>query len=296
MRMGEGLDLLGSFLVVAEELNFRRASERLSLDQSALTRRIQKLEQMLGFALFERSTREVTLTQAGQSFYLENAGLVGRYMESVASAKRISKGILGRLRLAYMAFAAADLMPKAVARFKADHPDVDVALSYMRSQGQKMALANNEIDIGYLIGPFTHPDFRAIPLRSEPLYIVMPEDHPLCRLEKLMPADIAGHPMVLGDEAEWGEFRWRIFDLFETEGIKLEVVFEASITPALNGLVAAGLGLTIYPESMIGSIGRGLVARPIAHPLFRCQIDLVHRRANQSAQIKDFVRLAKLVA
>ncbi|MFD2842475.1 LysR family transcriptional regulator [Paracoccus cavernae] len=79
MHEADGLDLITSFLVVAEELNFRRASERLNLDQSALTRRIQKLEQNLGFRLFERTTREVALTQAGRSFYGDNALLISRY-------------------------------------------------------------------------------------------------------------------------------------------------------------------------------------------------------------------------
>ena len=64
-----GLELTQSFIVVAEELNFRRSAERLHVDQSALSRRIQKLEHILGFALFERTTREVSLTPAGRSFY-----------------------------------------------------------------------------------------------------------------------------------------------------------------------------------------------------------------------------------
>ena len=92
MADAPGLDVVQSFLIVAEELNFRRSAERLNLDQSALTRRIQKLEHSLGFRLLERTTREVTLTQAGQSFYRDNAFLLNRYEESVQSARRIAAG------------------------------------------------------------------------------------------------------------------------------------------------------------------------------------------------------------
>lgn len=68
MDISVELELTQSFLVLAEELNFRRTAQRLAVDQSALTRRIQKLEQSLGFPLFERTTREVSLTPAGRSF------------------------------------------------------------------------------------------------------------------------------------------------------------------------------------------------------------------------------------
>ena len=288
----EGIELVSSFLVVAEELNFRRAAERLNLDQSALTRRIQKLEHAINVQLFERTTREVTLTQAGQSFYQGNAYLMGRYRESIAVARQIARGMQGELRIAYMAFAAVELMPSALGRFKDQHPDIDVSLHYLHSQGQKLALANNEIDVGYLIGPFTHPDFRTLSLRREKLYAVAALGHPLLEKEVLSPADIAGHRIVLGDERDWGEFRWRLFDLFNAEGVELTLGFEASITLALNGLVSAGLGITIYPESLIGSIGPKAQARMIEHPAFECDITLAYRRANKSAQLASFLSLA----
>lgn len=147
MQVPQGLDLLHSFLIVAEELNFRRSAERLNLDQSALSRRIQKLEHGLGFKLLERTTHEVTLTQAGQSFYRDNAPLISRYEDAVSAARQIAEGKSGLLRIAYMAFAATELMPLAVARFRQTHPHIEMELRYIRTQGQKLALANDEIDI-----------------------------------------------------------------------------------------------------------------------------------------------------
>ncbi|AGT08763.1 LysR family transcriptional regulator [Paracoccus aminophilus] len=187
MLDAEGLDLIRSFLIVAEELNFRRAAERLNLDQSALTRRIQKLEQNLGFRLFERTTREVALTQAGRSFYTDNSLLISRYRETIDAARRIAEGKTGHLRLAYMAFAATELMPSAMARFRRSHPHIQVSLSYIRTQGQKLALANDEIDAGYLIGPFVHPDFQTMTLTEERLYVVTPRNHALLRKSIITP-------------------------------------------------------------------------------------------------------------
>ena len=293
MQSAAGLDLLQSFLVVAEELNFRRSAERLGLDQSALTRRIQKLESGIGFRLLERTTREVTLTKAGQAFYQDNAGLVARYEQSIGDARRIAEGKSGFLRVAYMAFAATELMPGAVSRFRLANPHVEVKLQYIRTQGQKIALANDEIDIGYMIGPFDHSEYHSITLAREPLYVVTPKNHPFLRKPAIEPGDLAGAALILGDMREWGEYRWRLNDMFSGEGIALDVALEASNTLALIGLVAAGLGVTIYPVSLIGFLGRNVEVRPIRHPAFASETVLVWKRTNRDLQVRSFVDIAR---
>lgn len=293
MSFPAGIDLVQSFLVLAEQLNFRRSAERLNLDQSALTRRIQKLEHSLGFKLLDRSTREVVLTPAGQSFYRENAHLLARYQSAIDNARRIAEGKAGVLRVAYMAFAATELMPRAVSRFRQDNPHVDVQLQYIRTQGQKVVLANDEIDLGFMIGPFEHPDFQSTLLSSELLYAVTPLGHPLLQKSTLQPADVQGFPLILGDFREWAEFRWRLDDMFNAEGVEMKPTLEASNTLALIGLVAAGLGITVYPESLIGYLGRNVAVRPFVNPAFRSRTILVWRRGNRSALTKAFVDAAK---
>lgn len=291
-----GIEAVHSFITLAEELNFRRTAERLNLDQSALSRRIQKLESTLGFRLLERTTREVRLTQAGRSFYEDNAGLLRRYESSVQVARRIAEGKLGALSVGYMAFAATELMPAAVARFRRAHPHVDLKIRYIRTQGQKIALAHDEIDLGYMIGPFDHSEYHSLTLTVEPLYVVTPRGHALLRLPVVTPADLADQDIILGDSQEWDEYRWRLNELFSAEGISLNIALEASNTLAILGLVAAGLGVTIYPESLIAFLGRNVEVRPIMHPLFRTRTILVWKRSNRSRQVRDFVELARLAA
>lgn len=293
MTATPGIDLVQSFLTVAEQLNFRRSAERLNLDQSALTRRIQKLEHYLGFRLLDRTTREVVLTPAGRTFYQDNAHLMQHYRDTVENARRVAEGKAGMLRVAYMAFAATEQMPRAMARFREELPHVEVSLQYIRTQGQKLALANDEIDLGFMIGPFEHPDFDSTLLTSEMLYAVTPLGHPLLRKSSLVPGDLRDVPMILGDVREWAEFRWRLNDMFNAEGIALRPTVEASNTLALIGLVAAGLGVTIYPESLIGYLGGNVSVRPIVHPAFRSRTILVWRRRNQSPLVRRFVAAAQ---
>ena len=288
-----GLDLVHSFVVVAEELNFRRSAERLNIDQSALTRRIQKLEHVVQFSLFERTTREVSLTPAGRSFYEQNAKIVQTYEHSVAVAKRIAAGKTGLVRIGYMAFAATELVPDAVSRFRRSYPYVDVNLRYIRTQGQKLALAHDEIDLGYMIGPFEHSEFRSLSLRSDPLYVVTPRNHRFTRLREIRPEDLAGEDMILGDMVEWEAYRWKLTDMFSSEGVSLKVSLEASNTLALLGLVAAGLGVTVYPESLLGFLGRNVEVRPIFHRDFRIETILVWKRSNRTKAVSHFVEVAK---
>lgn len=295
MKTLPGLEIVQTFLALAQDLNFRRTAERLNLDQSALSRRIQKLEQNLGFRLLDRTTREVSLTQAGQRFYRDNSELLRSYDDSIEAARRVAEGKSGLLRVAYMAFAATELMPQAMLRFRQAHPHIDVRLEYIRTQGQKIALANGDVDIGYMIGPFDHPDFTTLQLSSEPLYVVTPRNHPLLLRPKIVPSDLADQPIILGNMREWEEYRWRLNDMFSSEGIALNVALEASNTLALNGLVAAGLGVTIYPESLIGFLGRNVEVRQIMSPSFRSRTVLVWKRSNKSPQVQAFVQIAKQV-
>lgn len=292
MKNPAGLDLLHSFLVVADELNFRRSAERLNLDQSALTRRIQKLEQSVGFRLLERTTREVMLTAAGRRFYEDNVPLLRRYAESVEAARGISEGRTGMVRVAYMAFAATELMPHAVARFGRLHPQIDINLRYIRTQGQKLALANDEIDVGYMIGPFDHSDYHTVRLAVDPLYLVAPRNHELMRRDSLRPIDLKDAEFILGDMSEWGEYRWRLSDLFQSNGVAPRIRLEASNTLALIGLVAAGLGVTIYPESLIGILGPEVETRRIEHPDFRSETVLVWKRINRAGPTQRFIEVA----
>lgn len=293
MKRIPSLEAIRSFLTLAEELNYRRTAERLNLDQSALSRRIQKLEHELGFRLFERTTRDVSLTQAGRRFYDDNADLLHRYRAAIASAQLIADGKTGSLRVAYMAFAATQLMPRAVARFQRDYPHVDVKLRYIRTRGQKIALANDEVDLGYMIGPMDHVDYNVIELSREQLYLVTPPGHPLLRHDRIKPSMFADEPIILGEMSEWEEYRLRLNDLFLNEGIELQVILEASNTLALVGLVAAGLGITICPESLIHFLGGRVECRPIDHPEFRNVTVLAWKRSNHSRQVRNFSTMVR---
>jgi DNA-binding transcriptional LysR family regulator len=172
------LDGIQSFLFVAEELSFRRAAERLNLDQSALSRRIKELENRLGVRLFQRTTRTVRLTDAGQAFYERNVPLIDGLRDSISLARRAADGASGRLRVGYMSFAAILDMPRHVRAFREKFPRVSVDLLYHSTQAQKVELARDMLDVGFMIGPFRHPDFHTALISEERLVALIPAGHP----------------------------------------------------------------------------------------------------------------------
>lgn len=143
-------------------------------------------------------------------------------------------------------------------------PDVDVRMAYMRTQGQKLALSDGSLDVGYMIGPFDHSEFHSLSVAADPLCAIMPSGHPLAARETIDPAELADAPLVLGDMAEWEAYRWRLDEMFASVGVKAAPALEASNTLALIGLVRAGLGVTIYPGRLKSILGEGLTVRPLA--------------------------------
>lgn len=290
MSIYDGLDLLQSFMTVAEELNFRRAAERLAVDQSALSRRIQKLEHLVGFPLLERSTREVGLTAAGRVFYDANKGLLGGYARSVETALTVARGRSGLLSIAYMGFAAVDLMPRAVGAYRQLRPDVALNLAYTPTTRQKVLLANGEIDVGFMLAPVEHDDFGSVRLARDRLCVVAPPGDAL--LDDPVPERIAARPLILGDLAEWEFYRWHLASLFQARGLDLVVPLQPSNMMALIGLVRAGLGATILPEGVAPALPPGLAVRPIEADGFSIDTVLAWRRGDASPLVRDFVAMA----
>lgn len=282
-----------AFNVVAVELSFRRAAERLAIDQSALSRRIRQLEEMLGYQLIRRTTREVSLTQAGVIFH-ERTRLIGAEIERATHAARIAaEGKLGQLRIGYMSFAAIELMPQAVAAFSTEYPDIELELRYIRTQGQKLELARNTIDLGFILGPFNHPQFETLPLESEPLVAILPINHRLTTRPRVTLEDLAAYPLVLGSMAEWDFFRTFLDDTFAQAGHQVNVRYEASNAMGILGLVGSGMGVSVYSQSIERFQPRTIMTRPIADCPARVETLLVWNRAYKNPALLNFVKTVK---
>lgn len=289
MRYAVEGEAIQSFVAVAEELNFRRAADRLHIDQSALSRRIQRLEAQVGFDLFVRSTREVRLTEGGRVFYEDSRRTLAQLEDSVDKARRVAEGKTGHLRIGYMAFAAVEAMPRAVGAFRAAHPDVSVEITYIRTQGQKLALARGEIDVGFMIGPFEHQDFATLRVAEERLLAVLPSCHRLVEKPSLRLRDLAACEVILGDKLQWEFYRMLVADIFSAKGLVLRATLEASSTLGILGLIGAGLGVSLYPECLRRFQARDVVMREIEDCEERIETIVAWRRDRTASALANFL-------
>jgi DNA-binding transcriptional LysR family regulator len=284
-----------SFILVAEEQNFRRAAERLHVDQSALTRRIQNLETKLGYLLFTRTTREVTLTEAGQVLFERSRHILQNLQQATEIARLAANGKTGRIRVGYMSFAANRILPEAIRKFTARYPDVIVEPRYLNTQAQKVALSRNEIDAGFLLGPFDHTQFRSAEVSSEKLVALVSAKHTLAGRQSVTIREIAAQPLVLGTVGEWDAFRTLIRDLFSGEGITLAdaIRYEAPDTNGILGMVASGLGVTLYSGGIRGFEPRSITCLPIRDSALSIGTVLCWNKSRLTPQTEGFISMAR---
>ncbi len=282
-----------AFNAVAVELSFRRAADRLAIDQSALSRRIRQLENLLGYQLIRRTTREVSLTVAGEIFHERTRLMSSEIVAAVQAARIAAEGKSGSLRIGYMSFAAMEIMPAVVSEYTLRYPDVEMELLYVRTQGQKIELSRNKLDVGFMLGPFSHPQFETRRLASEPPVAILSAEHRLAIRPTVTLAEIARYPMVLGSMAEWDFFRLFVNDMFSRNGHSITVRHEASNALGILGLVASGLGISIYSQGIARFQPRNIMTKPISDCDATISTLLAWNRAYKTPALTNFVAVAE---
>lgn len=253
-----------AFIVLAEELHYRRAAERLFMTQPGLSRMIRRLEDEVGAQLFLRTTRSVMLTKAGEVF-LEQCDAVFEGLErGVMRARGAAAGDVGHMTVAYMDFIINGPLPRILEPFRREYPNVRIDLTYMTTVSQKEALLAGRIDVGLLIGPFRSSNICTLSLVREPLVALVSDEHRLAERDSVTLADLADEPFVLGTKTGWVAFRRIVSDLCHRSGFSPNVVQEASTSDGIFGLVAANMGVSLYASCATNIRRQGLTVKPLA--------------------------------
>lgn len=189
---GMDVDLrqLRYFVAVAEELHFSRAAERLRLDQPTLSRHIRRLEERLGTKLFERTTRRVTLTDAGEAFLDKARDVIDAAESAVNAARDAAAGRAGVLRVGMMVQVAEPLRSAAFNLFEDRHPDVELKPMSYPFVDPSCGLESRETDVALVWLPIVHPEIETEPLFEEPRYFIVANNHPLARRRAIRREDV----------------------------------------------------------------------------------------------------------
>ncbi|WP_423185148.1 LysR family substrate-binding domain-containing protein [Arthrobacter sp. NyZ413] len=177
---------------------------------------------------------------------------------------RTSAGKSGKLRVGFVSSASYTTLPEAIRAFRKQWPRVELLLNPLTSGEQIEQLLDGVLDLGLLRDPGEIPGLKVDLVSTEDLVAVLPEAHPLALRESVRPADLQGEPMILFPYRLMPGFVARVLRLFDGLEAAPQVVQRAIHQETVLGLVAAGLGVSILPESVQRFQMPGLVCRPIA--------------------------------
>ncbi|GGF34116.1 transcriptional regulator [Aliidongia dinghuensis] len=284
------------FVAVADELHFGRAAERLGIQQPPLSQQIQALEKELGARLFERGSRKVALTPIGALFLVEARATLAQAERAVAVVRRARDGEIGEIRLGFTASSPfTPVMPQVIYAFRRRFPEVHLKLVGMTTREQLAALAARQLDLAFVRSPFAPipPEVAALTVVADRLMLVCRTEHPLAALPVVPVAAIANEPFIMF-ERDAGTGLWdQVVAICADHGFSPTVAQEAREAPTLIGLVAAGLGITILPDSLRRVQVEGVVYRPLDTPLAASTVLLAHRRDETAGAVRAFIRLVE---
>ena len=284
------------FVAVAEERHFGRAAKRLRLSQPPLSAQIKGLEEELGVKLFQRSTRQVALTDAGRTFLEKAEGILEAVEEAKEAAKGADEGVRGRLEIGFISSATLGLLPPAIRLFRERFEGVEIELRELTSAQQIDALYAGEIRVGLVRLPLRAPGLRFEPLQEESFVVALPSGHPLEALESVPLEAMVDQPLIFFTRQLMPSLHAQIVELFQRVGAFPNVVQHAVHLQTIVGLVASDVGLAILPEPAERLSREGVVYRSLDAPDATSWVGLARVEDDGSLLVENFVRTVREVA
>lgn len=288
------LNQLRYFSVLAEELNFNRAAQRLNMSQPPLSRQIQQLEDDLGVRLFDRTTRGVELTEIGKSFYADALGILADVDRCRDNLVRASRGEIGRLDIGIFGSGILHHIPQFIMEFRQRFPGVRISLYEQTKSEQVDALREHRITVGFNRRVSLQPDITIETVYKEPLCIALPSSHPLAAAKQLAISDIVAEPLILYPSNTRPSFADTVVALIEEAGGQAKIEQEVPNVVTAIALVASGFGICITPLAARSLKLPGVVFRSLKskRPIFVEQV-VLYRTDDRSPILAAFLDVVR---
>ncbi len=292
------------FVAVAEELSFRRAAQRLHLSQPTLTRQMQALEEELRVRLLERNRRrQVVLTAAGQSLLTD----ARQVLATVAAAGRRAQKAAGKernqLNVATIAALSAAFLPGCLLAFRAEFPEVEVSLFELERAEQLAALHEGRIHAGIFpcLGAPLEPGLESHTVWTCPMLAVLPAGHPLVKHPKtggrsLDIRALADEVLMIPSPEGAPGYIERLNRICDTANFRPASLRPVDGADNVLGMVAAGYGVAILPEVLVGAASPMCVTRRLRAPVPPLELKLIWLQATVTASLQKFVAVARRCA
>lgn len=283
------------FIAVAEDLHFTRAAARLRVAQPHLSLEIRRLEEEVGVPLLMRDRRRVALTAAGRAFLAHARLALDDIVSAVRAAQRAHRGETGSLRVGFVSSAGfGGLLPQAVRRFRMERPDVEVVLNEHNSDEQVELISRGRLDVGLLHPPLeSELGLQIENVLVEPLVAALPENHHLARRRRMELGALAGEAWVLFPRAIASRLYEEIMIACADAGFSPRVVQEGIKLSTIMSLIAAGLGVSLVPQSLARLRLGQVVCVPLAKAAPALPLALMWRRGDSNPPLAPFMQVVR---
>lgn len=285
------------FVAVAEESHFGRAAARLHMTQPPLSQTIQSLEAALGTSLFIRSKRNVTLTPAGTALLPEVRRILQQAGALPDLARRAASGESGLLSLSFISTADYSVLPPLLREFRERYPQVQIDLREATTDVQLEDLVHGRIDAGLLIPPLsdkarTELDYMTV--LSEPLVLAAPRGTKALRGKSAIALKaMADQPLIIFPRRIAPALHDAILGCFRDAGLTPRIGQEAIQMQTIVGLVSAGMGIALVPQSVSNLQRPGVEYRALTDRTAGFETGLAWRRDNVSPVLRTFLELLR---
>ncbi len=258
---------LRCFVVLAEELHFGRAAQRLSMTQPPLSLNIQQLETSVGARLFERNSRGVALTAAGQAFLPRAQALLQQAAQAAREARDVGHGIAGQLRIGFAGTVLFRGLPQVLRAFSAAHPRMRLTLQELSSSEQLVELVHDRLDLGFVHTTRVPQGFSQILLSSQPFVACLPAAHRLGGEGAIELHELRGEAMAVVMRAVSPDYHDRIVASCADAGFEPLLAYELRHWLGVVAVIGQGLAVGLVPAALEQAGMPGVVFRPLRRPL-----------------------------
>nr|WP_319492283.1 LysR substrate-binding domain-containing protein [uncultured Desulfobacter sp.] len=281
------------FTAVAEELHFGRAAKRMNISQPPLSMQIRNLENELGTRLFNRTSRQVELTTAGEVFLVQVEQILAALDGAVESAKQAGQGNIGRLSVGFIGPAMDAFLPEIIRGFQSRYSGIRLSLTESGTSRQIEDLYAGRIQVGFVRLYRHKPDgLTAQIIRQEQYVLAVPSDHPFARQKKVALSQLKNEPFIMYPRSVQPQLYDTMMACFKNSGFTPNIVQEARTKHTTIALVAAGLGAAVVPSSS-KVIGRcGVFFLDIDASLPHIEISMIWRQKDKNPALARFVKFA----
>ncbi|MET7334988.1 LysR substrate-binding domain-containing protein [Nonomuraea sp. NPDC005650] len=278
------------FLAIAEELHFGRASERLHLAQSSVSQRLRQLEREVGVQLVARTSHRVALTPAGETFRVEARRVIEQAEHAMRAARQTAAGAMEAISIGFNFAAGQLVLPKTLARLRAEYPQVKASLWEKLTGPQLAALKAKELDLGLLFGRPPAAEFGSREMFKVPLVAIVRSGHPWAGRDVVPMGEVARQPCVMLRREHSPAMHDAIVDAAVRSGTPLNVVEEMD-DPTATAITVQGGDLVAFASRirLPHSMADNLVALPLVDPTPMLGVCVAWRSGDTRPTVRAFL-------